>query len=206
MKILDISWPISTAITGYKDKHVVNFEDVKHFVVDNARETNICLSSHTGTHVDAPSHFLKDGKTIEEVHLERLVGPCKVLDLMHVQEKITRDDIQDYDIQEHDIVLFKTSNSMYHATDKFSPQFVYLEVSGAEYLAQKKVKAVGIDYLGIEHSQPGHLTHRTLMHADVIIIEGLRLGHVEPGVYQFICLPLYIIGLEAAPARAILMK
>jgi len=206
MKIIDISWPISKATTGYKDKNIVQFEDTKSFVQDGARETKITLSSHTGTHIDAPSHFLKDGKTIDEMHLDRFIGSCKVLDMMAVMERITRDWLQDQDIQENDIILFKTQNSATSATDLFTPHFIYLEVSGAEYLVEKKVKAVGIDYLGIEHSQHGHLTHLALMHADITIIEGLRLGHVEPGTYQFICLPLYVVGLEAAPARAILMK
>ncbi len=83
---------------------------------------------------------------------------------------------------------------------------MYLEASGAKYLTEKKIKAVGIDYLGIEHSQPGHPTHETLMNGDVIVIEGLRLGHVQKGNYFFVCLPLNMIGLEAAPARAILMS
>jgi len=93
-----------------------------------------------------------------------------------------------------------------NATDKFNPYFVYLEASGAVYLTEKKIKAVGIDYLGIEHSQPGHPTHEILMNADISIIEGLRLEHVKPDSYFFVGLPLYIIGLEAAPARAILIS
>ena len=83
---------------------------------------------------------------------------------------------------------------------------MYLEASGAAYLAEKKVKAVGIDYLGIEHSQPGHPTHENLLNADIVVIEGLRLHHVQPGSYFFVCLPLNMIGTEAAPARAILME
>lgn len=206
MNVFDISWPITPAITGYKDKDVASFKDIKHFAADGLRETTICLNSHTGTHIDAPSHFLRDGKTIDEMYLERFMGPCKVLDLMYAEEQITRDELENQNIKEHDIILLKTANSLKSVTNKFDPRFVYLEASGAQYLADKKIKAVGIDYLGIEHSQPGHQTHLALMHADVTIIEGLRLVHVEPGEYQFICLPLYVVGLEAAPARAILMK
>jgi arylformamidase len=207
MKVIDISWPISKATTGYKDRSVVSFDEVKNFNRDGARETNIHLSSHSGTHVDAPSHFLKDGKTIDEMSLDRTIGDCVVLDMTTCAERITRDCLMahDNDIVEGGIVLLRTANSDISATDKFSPHFVYLEASGALYLAEKKIKAVGIDYLGIEHSQPGHPTHENLMHASVIIIEGLRLGHVQPGSYFFVCLPLYTIGLEAAPARAILI-
>lgn len=207
MRVIDISWPISTATTGYKDRSVVSFDEVKNFNRDGARETNIHLSSHSGTHVDAPSHFLKDGKTIDEMPLDRTIGDCVVLDMTACAERITRDCLAAHEnvIVEGGIVLLRTTNSDLAATDKFSPHFVYLEASGALYLAEKKVKAVGIDYLGIEHSQPGHPTHENLMIADVTIIEGLRLGHVQAGAYFFVCLPLYTIGLEAAPARAILM-
>lgn len=207
MRVIDISWPISKATTGYKDRSIVNIDEVKNFNRDGVRETSIHLSSHTGTHVDAPSHFLKEGKTIDEMPLDRLIGDCVVLDMTVCMERITRDCLMEHadKIVEGGIVLLRTTNSDLTATDKFSPHFVYLEVSGAQYLAEKKVKAVGIDYLGIEHSQPGHPTHENLMHADVTIIEGLRLGHVQAGNYFFVCLPLYSIGLEAAPARAILM-
>lgn len=204
--IIDVSWPISTATTGYKDLLVVNFEEVKNFGRDGVREAILTVSSHSGTHIDAPSHFLKEGKTIDQIPLDRFVGDCKVLDMVLVLERITRDDFEQYDhiIQEGDIVLLKTVNSDLSPTNKFSPHFVYLELSGAQYLIEKKVKAVGIDYLGIEHSQPGHPTHENLMRADISIIEGLRLGHVKAGKYFFVCLPLYTIGLEAAPARAVL--
>lgn len=208
MKIIDISWPISTATTGYKDRHIVNIEEVKNFNRDGARETALHLSSHTGTHVDAPSHFLREGKTIDEMHLDRLIGDCVVLDMTTCAERITRDCLMahDMDITENGIVLLRTTNSDISPTDKFSPHFVYLEASGATYLAEKKVKAVGIDYLGIEHSQQGHPTHENLLNADIAIIEGLRLGYVQAGTYMFVCLPLNVIGTEAAPARAVLMS
>ncbi|HSC24979.1 MAG TPA: cyclase family protein [Candidatus Babeliales bacterium] len=207
MKIIDISWPISKATTGYKDRSIVAIDELKNFNRDNARETAIHLSSHTGTHVDAPSHFLKEGITIDEMPLERLIGECVVLDMTSCAERITRDCLMEYNdkIIEGGIVLLRTINSDLSPTDKFNSHFIYLEASGALYLAEKKIKAVGIDYLGIEHSQPGHPTHENLMQADIAIIEGLRLGHVQAGNYFFVCLPLYSIGLEAAPARAILM-
>jgi len=208
MTIIDISWPISTATTGYKDKKVVHFEEVKNFNRDGVRETNITVSAHTGTHIDAPSHFLKEGKTIDEMGLDRFVGDCVVLDMTVCVERITRDALAEHDhkIKENSIVLLRTGNSDLTPTDIFSPHFVYLEESGAFYLKEKKIKMVGIDYLGIEHSQPGHPTHEILMNADIVIVEGLRLGHVKAGEYWCVCLPLNVVGLEAAPARAILLE
>ena len=206
MEVIDISWPISTATTGYKDRNVVNFVTTKSFDKDGVRDHDITLSTHTGTHIDAAAHFMRDGKTIDEMNPTRTIGPCKVLDMIAVQEKITRDDLVDYDIQEGDIILLKTINSATTATGKFTPHFVYLEESGARYLAEKKIRAVGIDYLGIEHSQKDHPTHIILMKHDIAIIEGLRLQSVDAGDYFLVCLPLYLIGLEAAPARAVLIK
>ena len=208
MKVIDVSWPISRATTGYKDRAIVKFDEIKNFAKDGVRETNIQVSAHTGTHIDAPSHFLRDGKTIDQIDLSQFIGRCKVIDLTDVSEQITRNRLASHEgeIDEGDIVLLKTSNSITIATDKFSPHFVYLEFTGAEYLKEKKIKAVGIDYLGIERSQTGHPTHLTLMRADIGIIEGLRLRHVKEGAYFFVCLPLNTIGIEAAPARAVLIS
>lgn len=206
MKIYDISWPISTATTGYKDKNVVNFQHVKSIDKDNVRESTITIDSHTGTHIDAPSHFLRDGKTIDQIDLSNIIGPCKVFDMSVVNDGITRDHLENLDIQAHDIILFKTVNSATQPTDKFTPHFIYLEISGAQWLVQRNVRAVGIDYLGIERSQQGHLTHNELFKHNITIIEGLRLGAVKQGKYFLCCLPLYTIGLEAAPARAVLLE
>lgn len=206
MKIYDISWPISSATTGYKDKKVVNFEPVKSFDNDGVRETNITISSHTGTHIDAPSHFLRDGKTIDALDLSQVIGRCKVFDMSTVADGITRDHLENLDIQAGDIVLFKTANSATQPTDKFTPHFIYLTFSGAQCLVERKVRAVGIDYLGIERSQPDHITHHELFTHNITIIEGLRLTAVKEGKYFLCCLPLYAIGIEAAPARAVLIE
>jgi arylformamidase len=206
MKIYDISWPISSAMTHYKNKGGVTFTDIKSFAKDGVRETAFCLGAHTGTHVDAPSHFMKDGKTIDEIRLDRSMGYAKVLDFITVTRAVTAEDLAQYEIKEGEIILLRTANSALGVTDQFNKDFIYLDHSGAHYLAEKKVKAIGIDYLGIEHGDPEHATHIALMKADITIIEGLRLFHVPAGIYFLICLPLNLVGLEAAPARAILMS
>ncbi len=206
MKIYDISWPISSATTGYKDKKIINFESTKSFDKDGSRETKITLSSHSGTHVDAPSHFLRDGKTIDQIDFSSIIGACKVFDMTAVSDGITSDHLENLNIQPHDIILFKTINSANQPTDTFTPHFIYLSASGAEYLVERKIRAVGIDYLGIERSQPDHPTHTLLFKHDITIIEGLRLDAVKQGSYFLCCLPLYTIGLEAAPARAVLIE
>ncbi len=205
MKIIDISWPISEAITAYKDQKTVQCTQIKTFAKDGSRESAICFSAHTGTHVDAPSHFLRDGKTIDEIHLDRLIGKAVVLDMLTIGDSITDEDLEGYEIDEGDIVLFRTANSAYGPADPFEKSFIYIHASGARYLMQKKIKAVGIDYLGIERGDPEHTVHTMFMKADIAIIEGLRLSHVQAGTYFLVCLPISVIGLEAAPARAILL-
>ena len=154
--------------------------------------------------------FCVMGLTIDQITLDRVMGPCKVFDLITVEEHITAADLQEKDkqlpLEKGDIVLLKTFNSAQSPTEKFSPHFVALDLSAAEFLVSKKVKAVGIDYLGIERSNDKHVVHHELMHNDVVIIEGLRLHQVAQGIYFCCCLPLFTIGLEGAPARAFLIQ
>ncbi len=206
MKLIDISWPISEATTEYKNKDTILFETIKSFENDNGRETRISLSTHVGTHVDAPSHFIEDGKTVEKINLSRIIGRAQVLNFMTVLDSISAEDLQRYPIAEGDIILLRTANSACGYYDPFESNFIFLNESGAQYLVEKKVKAVGIDYLGIERGNSAHPTHQTLMRNDIVIIEGLRLGHVQTGTYFLICLPLALIGVEAAPARAVLLQ
>ena len=205
MDFIDISWPISQNMTAYKDRKVVAIEATKTFESDNARETKLCLGSHSGTHIDSPSHFLKDGKTLDQLSLSQFNGPCTVLDLTNVEERIMIEDLEQENIEKNSIVLMKTRNSFLSPEAGFNTSFVYLTLSGAQYLVEKRVKAVGIDYLGIERNQPNHETHTELLQNNVGIIEGLRLQEVEPGNYNLWCLPLNVVSVEAAPARAVLV-
>ena len=206
MTIYDISWPISPYMTAYKDKKTVTFNWTKEFEQDHVRESIITLSSHSGTHIDAPAHFLREGAPINHVSITTFSGPCTIFDMTHVHEAISHNDLASLPINKETIILFKTKNSSLEPTAPFNPQFVYLDASGAAYLAEKQIQAVGIDYLGIERNQPNHETHTTLMNNNIAIIEGLRLDHVTPGSYFLWCTPLAIVGLEAAPARAVLIQ
>lgn len=205
MKIIDISWPLTENMTQYKD---VELFSATHITTpqSGAMETHIALCSHTGTHVDAPAHFIADGKTIDQISLEKLLGACTVFDLTHVQEKITYKDLEQFVIKEDEIILFKTTNSFISPLDRFNPAFVYLAHDAARYLADKKIKAFGFDYLGIERNQPDHPSHKAFMIADIPIIEGLHLMQVKQGAYFFCCMPLLLPGADAAPARAILIE
>ncbi len=205
MKLIDISWPIFLGMTEYKNRGSLELKKIKTIERDRTRETIICMNVHTGTHVDSPSHFIADGKTIDNVEPGSFMGPCRVLDFMQVSEKITRADLEQHELKEGEIILCKTQNSNLSEVQQFNPSFIYLDASAACYCVEQKIRTIGIDYLGIERNQPDHETHYELLSHDIPIIEGLRLSHVEPGSYFLICLPLSVIGLGAAPARAVLL-
>lgn len=205
MKVIDISWSIGETTTEYKDKKSIQCTKLKTIDRDGFRESVISFNAHTGTHIDAPSHFLRDGKTVDEMHIDRFVGKAIVLDLFTAGESVSKEELERYKIDREDIVLLRTSNSAASTTAPFNRDFVYLDASGAQYLIQCGVKAVGIDYLSLERNDPTHEVHTMLMKADIAIIEGLRLGHVQAGSYFLVCLPLLLLGLEAAPARAVLL-
>ena len=205
-KIIDISWPLTQKSTSYRNRSLFKMSASKTFQTDHMRETKITLSSHSGTHIDAPSHFLKDGITIDKESLNKFVGTAEVIDFTKLKKKITASDFKAHKIKKNQIILLKTHNSFLNETDQFDSEFIYLTASGAKYLKEKKVKAVGIDYLGIEHSDSYHKTHKILLKADIPIIEGLRLANTKAKEYYFICLPLALECIDAAPARAILIE
>ena len=204
--MIDISWPITNQSTTYKNKNKISITKINSFHIDGVRESQININAHTGTHIDAPSHFVQSGVSIDKLSLNSVVGPCHVIDFTEKTDCITDLDLKHHTITTNDIILLKTKNSSLHPEDPFDNDFIYLHKSGAQYLAHKKIKSVGIDYLGIERSQPEHDTHKILLSNNIPIIEGLRLAHVEAGTYTLYCLPLNILNVEGAPARAILIK
>ncbi|QJC51232.1 cyclase family protein [Paenibacillus albicereus] len=165
-------------------------------------ETELRLGVHTGTHLDAPLHMLADGDTIETISLQELVGSARVVDLTHVRDGIGRADLEPLGLVRGDWVLFKTINS---ETDTFEDDFIYLREDGARYLIEVGVRGIGTDALGIERSQPEYPTHRLLFRNRILIVEGLRLKEVAAGTYFMVIAPLKLSGIEAAPARALLI-
>lgn len=205
MTIIDISWPLISGMTTYKNREDFTLYPTKVWEGHGVRESRIVCSAHAGTHVDAPAHFLEKGAFVESVALEHLCGPCTVIDVMQVKDCITREHLEAC-VLDTQRVLLKTRNSQLASIDPFDAQFVYLDRSGALYLRDQGVITVGIDYLGIERNQPDHATHTILLESGIALIEGLRLAEVKPGTYTLICLPLALVGAEAAPARAVLLE
>lgn len=204
MKIYDLSPEISGEMAVYKDKPEKKPRLIRTRTLnEGANESRLEIESHTGSHADAPFHFLENGKTIEKISLDRFMGKCVVLDLTKAKDSVKKTDLAKFKIQKDEIVLLKTKNKL---ENRFNPDFVYLEKTGAQYLASKKIKAVGIDSLGIERSQPEHETHKILLGKGIIIFEGLDLSKVNQGKYFFHGLPLKIRKGDASPVRAVLVK
>lgn len=205
MRVIDISMTVRGDMPVYhnavekRPRHTVE----RRIPPDSVNESALSFNLHTGTHLDSPFHMIRGGWATELLPLERLVTPCRVLDLTHVRQGITRDDLAGFGIAQGDFLLFKTGNS---AFDQWREDFVYLEKSGARYLADLNISGVGTDALGIERAQPGHETHITLLEKEIIILEGLRLAHVAPGRYVLIALPVKIADADGAPTRAVLLE
>ena len=204
MKIYDLSPEISEDMAVYKNKIEKKPKLIATRTLgEGANESKLEIYVHTGSHVDAPYHVLQDGKTIERIPLDRFMGKAIVLDFTKVKDAITKNNFKNVKIQKNEVVLLKTKNK---AERMFNPNFTYLEKTGAEYLASKKIKAVGIDNLGIERSQPNHETHKILLKNNILIFEGLDLSKVKQGRYFFHGLPLKIRKGDASPVRAVLVK
>jgi arylformamidase len=172
-----------------------------------ANVSSLTMSAHMGTHVDAPDHFLNNGKTVEKLALSVLSGRAYVLYLPEV-DLITAAILEQAEIPPRTRrVLFKTRNSEYWTRQlkDFQTDFVAISPDAAQYLVDRGVKLVGIDYLSIAPYHQGLVTHQILLKAGMVILEGLDLSAVSPGRYTLFCLPLKLAGSDGAPARAILI-
>ncbi|HEX3044381.1 MAG TPA: cyclase family protein [Bacillota bacterium] len=205
MEIYDISMNINSemAVYGNHFENRPRIETLNDHSRGVTHESKITMNMHNGTHLDAPLHMIKNGKTMDSLALNQVITPCKVIDFTGVAERITCADFNDKKVKQGDFLLFKTRNSF---QDQFIPDFVYLDRSGAAFLKDQRISGAGIDSLGIERSQPEHETHKILLEAGIVILEGLRLKDVEPGEYFLFAAPLKIDNVEAAPARAVLVK
>jgi len=174
---------------------------------DNSNVSQVTMSCHTGTHVDAPHHFLNNGKTVDNLSLDLLIGRAYVLYLPDIN-MITASILMDAEIPPRTRrLLFKTRNSDYWANGnkEFQTDFVGLSVDAAELLVDRNVKLVGIDYLSIAPYKMSTPVHTILLNAGMVVIEGLDLSQVSQGRYTLHCLPLKLGGTDGAPTRAILV-
>lgn len=206
-RIFDVSIPLRSGGVVYPGNPEMTFTPAQAIARgDSANVTAIALGTHSGTHVDAPKHFSDSGESVDRIPLDVLIGPALLLAFPDDVRAIGAAELEHHDLRGHRRVLLRTRNSALLARDEFVRDYTYLAPDGAEWLVQRGVQLVGIDYYSVEQFHSGHhRTHLALLGHGVVIVEGLRLVEPPPGEYRFICLPLRLVGMDGAPARAVLI-
>jgi arylformamidase len=209
MTIYDISlttsndlpvWPGDTPIALVHNKDMHNGELYTL--------SQITTTVHVGSHLDAPMHFLRDGHGVDQIDLNKLIGPCYVVDLPDI-DSIDAQSLERANIPAHVTrLLCRTRNSQYwlRGDNVFHTDFVPIHPSGAEWIVQRGIQLVGVDYLSVGAYEGGIPTHEILLSHGVVPVEGLDLSRIAPGEYQLICLPLKLKDCDGAPVRAVLMR
>jgi arylformamidase len=205
---IDISLPLRNGMVNWPGD--APFELTSTLQIVNGGPCNlsqISTTTHIGTHMDAPRHYLAGAAGIESMPITAAIGRARVIEI-HDAEIIRTSELALHKLAKGERVLFKTRNSSQAwKSDEFQKVYVHIHPEAARYLVECGVQTIGVDYLsvgGFESS--GAETHRILLEAGIWIIEGLQLEHVEPGEYELVCLPLKIVGGDGAPARAVLRK
>jgi len=207
MKLIDVTIPLDANVPLYPGNTPFSLEAIKRISRgDSSNVSTLHMSAHGGTHVDAPRHFFDQATGTEALPLEMLVGRARVVEVTS-RKGITADDLTRFDLSEDIRVLIKTANSRLWGSPEFHPDYVGVTESGARYLVDHGIKVVGVDYLSVEEfKRPGAPAHHILLGGGTIVIEGLNLRDVDPGIYEMYCLPLPLVGSDGAPARVVLRK
>jgi len=205
-KIYDLSVSIYPGMLKWIDDQDVELRQETSIKNGDAYNfSRVTLSTHIGTHIDAPYHFAADGKTVDQLNLHDLIGEALVVQID--ADTITAEALRDVDFKKYKRILFKTRNSELLRSEEFNREYVSLDFSAAEFLVKNGVRVVGIDYLSIEELETEeHPVHKLLTENEVIIIETLDLSEVEPGAYFMVALPLKLKGCDGAPARVVLVE
>lgn len=210
MKIHDVTLTIRPGMAVWPGEPEVELYRLKKLEDGaNANVTYMGFAVHTGTHVDAPCHFLLDGSSVDTLPLDVLVGEVFVAELPDIVNEITVEEVKALELKPGtERVLFKTRNSQYwlEGNDEFKSDFVGITEDGAQALVDLGVKLVGIDYLSIAPFKKSRPTHLVMLNAKMVVIEGLELSKVSAGKYTLFCLPLKLANADGAPARVILVE
>lgn len=202
---IDVTIPLRSGMVHWPGDPEVRIERVLDMERgDPANVSHISMGSHTGTHMDPPFHYVRGGASLDQMPLDATIGPARVIEI-HDPEAAKPDELAAHHIQPGERILLKTRNSSrrWEAQD-FLEDFVYISEEGARYLAEHRIRAVGVDYLSVGgFAANGAEIHRALLEAGIWIIEGLDLARVQPGPYELICLPIKVQASDGAPARAI---
>ena len=205
---IDVSVTLHTDMAHWPNNPPVRIErmlDMDHGDICNV--STLAMGSHTGTHMDAPLHFLQTGQGLETMPFDATLGLARVIEI-YDPEAIKPEELLPHALQPGERILFKTRNSSRcWNTDNFVEDFVYISREAARVLAALNVRTIGVDYLSVGgYTKDGVETHRALLEAGIWIIEGLNLSQVQPGAYELLCLPIKIARSDGAPARTLLRK
>ncbi len=208
MRIYDISLGIQANMPIWPNNPGVELEKINAMEAGaNANVSKVTMGVHTGTHVDAPYHFLPEGTTVEALPLKLMIGRAHVVEMMGV-DVITAADLKNANIPPRTRrVLFKTRNSAFWERGEtgFHEDFVGVAADAAAWLVERRIQLVGVDYLSVAPWKQSRPTHQVLLEAGTGILEGVNLTGIRPGRYILYCLPLKLVGSDGAPARAILL-
>jgi arylformamidase len=203
---IDVSVPIATGMVHWPGDPEVRVERVQDMAKgDPLTASTLAMSAHSGTHVDAPAHFVRHGLTVDALPVEATVGRARVIAIRD-PVAIRPAELERHRLRRGERVLFRTANSRRcWRGDAFVADYVHLSLDGARFLVARGVRTVGVDYLSVAGFGADLVaTHRVLLEARVCVLEGLNLGAVRPGRFELLCLPLRIARGDGAPARALL--
>ena len=209
MRLIDLSQPVYDGSPNCPAHPPVRSEVIKDHPQTGWRVELLTIASHTGSHVDAPLHFMDGGAGVDELPLDVLIGPARLICFSDDVLAVGEAELRRHDLAGVTRLLIKTRNSAWLASGSgdFHPDFTHITPEGAEYLVSLGVRLVGVDYLSVEQFRsPHHRTHKTLLSNGVVIVEGLVLSDPPAGDYELICLPMLLAGLDGAPARAVLIS
>jgi arylformamidase len=200
----DVTVPLAPGLPVYPGDPPFEIESVQRLGAAPYNLSRMSLATHTGTHVDAPAHFLHGGATIDLLPPEILIGKARVIEILS-RERVERADLEAQDLRDDLRILLKTRMSGQMLKPTFQEDHLYISRDAATYVAQAGLKLVGFDYLSVDrYGAADFPAHHALLEAGVVIVEGLDLSEVEPGEYEMTCLPLRVAGGDGAPARVIL--
>ena len=200
----DVTVPLAPGMLAYPGDPAFEIEPVHRAGEAPYRLSRMVLTTHSGTHVDAPAHFLAGGATVDHLPLEILLGKARVVELS-TRERVDRADLEALDLADDLRVLLKTRMSGQMLKAGYQEDHLYLTEDAAQYLAQAGLKLVGFDYLSVDRfGSVDFPAHHALLEAGGVLVEGLDLSEVGPGEYEMACLPLRVGGGDAAPARVVL--
>jgi len=207
-EFIDITYPTSSALPKWPGSIGIKITQQMQLPLHTNNLTSIEIDCHLGTHLDAPAHFIEGGKTVDQLDLIKCIGQTYVAEI-YGKKNITYSDLEEANIPlTCKRLLLKTDNQTYwqKKISEFQEDFCSIDITGVQWVIEKKIELIGIDYLSIQRFHDSIAVHQKLLKNEIVIVETLNLEQVKQGWYYLICLPVNLKGLEGAPVRAILKK